>query len=134
MSDTIQEQTAIDRRLDALEQCYPPRSVPAGAEVTRVAPSPTGKPHIGTALQAIIDYALARQTEGVFILRIEDTDRTRLVAGAVEEIIEALEWLGVPPDEGPGVGGDYAPYVESERLDDYRMVADWLVEHDRIGK
>jgi len=119
----------VDRRLDDLEGRFPPRALPEGAEVVRVAPSPTGKPHIGTALQATIDYALARKTGGVFILRIEDTDRARLVPGAVQEIVEALDWLGVPPDEGPTVGGDYGPYVESERLEDYHIVANWLVEH-----
>lgn len=122
-------QPDVDTRLDELERRFPARSLPTGAEVVRVAPSPTGKPHIGTALQATIDYALARQTAGVFILRIEDTDRTRLVPGAVQEIVEALDWLGVPPDEGPAVGGDYGPYVESERLEYYHVVADWLVEH-----
>lgn len=129
MSDTAQTRMSIDQQLDELERRFPPRSLPEGAEVVRVAPSPTGKPHIGTALQATIDYALARKTCGVFILRIEDTDRARLVPGVVEEIIEALDWLGVPPDEGPAVGGEYGPYVESERLEDYRIVADWLVEH-----
>src|SRR5947209_1278606 len=130
MTDTVRERSDIDRRLDELERRYPARDLPPGAEVVRVAPSPTGKPHIGTALQAVIDYALASKTEGVFILRIEDTDQTRLVPGAVEEIIDALDWLGVPADEGPGAGGDYGPYVESRRLPDYRIVADWLVEHD----
>src|SRR5436309_80260 len=82
-------------------------------------PTPTGKPHIGTALQATVDYALARQTGGVFMLRIEDTDRARLVEGAVEEIIDGLDWLSVPPDEGPEMGGEFGPYFESERLEVY---------------
>lgn len=129
MSESVRERTEIDGHLEGLERRFPPRSLVEGAEVVRVAPSPTGKPHIGTALQATIDYALARRTGGVFILRIEDTDRTRLVPGAVQEIVEALDWLGVPPDEGPPMGGPYGPYVESERLEDYRIVADWLVEH-----
>jgi glutamyl-tRNA synthetase len=129
MSVDGQERTEIDRRLEHLEQRYPPRELSDGAQVVRVAPSPTGKPTIGTALQATINYALARQGGGVFILRIEDTDRARLIPGAVEEIIAALDWLGLPPDEGPEAGGSYGPYVESERLDEYRIVADWLVEH-----
>ncbi|GAC1646152.1 MAG: glutamate--tRNA ligase [Chloroflexota bacterium] len=131
MGDSVRERADVDGRLKELEARFPPRSLVQGAEVVRVAPSPTGKPHIGTALQATIDYALARKSGGVFILRIEDTDRNRLVPGAVTDIIEALDWLGVPPDEGPAMGGDYGPYVESERLDDYRIVADWLIEHDR---
>lgn len=125
----IKDQSEIDRRLAELEDRFPPRKLPSGAEVTRVAPSPTGRPHIGTALQATIDYALARKTEGTFILRIEDTDRARLVSGAGKEIIEALDWLGVPPDEGPTSGGEYGPYVESERLDTYLVIANWLVSH-----
>lgn len=129
MDERAQERTEIDARLDRLEQRYPPRTLAGHARVVRVAPSPTGKPHIGTALQATIDYALARQSGGIFILRIEDTDRARLVPGTVEEIIAALDWLGLPPDEGPELGGAYGPYVESERLDDYELLADWLVEH-----
>jgi glutamyl-tRNA synthetase len=129
MSQSTDTQTNIDRRLLDLEHHFPPRDLAPDAQVTRVAPSPTGSPHIGTALQSTIDYALARKSEGIFILRIEDTDRNRLVPGAAVEIIESLDWLGVPPDEGPAVGGNYGPYVESERLDDYRIVADWLVEH-----
>jgi glutamyl-tRNA synthetase len=120
--------TESAERLAALEARFPPRPLPRGAQVTRVAPSPTGRPHIGTALQAVIDYALARNSGGVFILRIEDTDRERLVPGALEDIIAALAWLGVPPDEGPTEGGPYGPYVESERLPDYRVTADRLVD------
>lgn len=116
--------------LTAYETLYPPRDgLPAGAEVARVAPSPTGRPHIGTALQGIIDRAMATRSGGVFILRIEDTDRARLVHGAVEEIIAALTWLGIPPDEGPDLGGDYGPYVQSERLPIYQAAANWLVDH-----
>ena len=112
------------------ESLYPPRhDLPPGAEVVRIAPSPTGRPHIGTALQAIIDRAVADQSGGRFILRIEDTDRKRLHEGAVEEIIEALRWLGVPPDEGPHFGGSYGPYYQSERLEIYQTAADWLIEH-----
>ena len=111
------------------EAIYPPRELPPGAEVTRVAPSPTGRPHIGTALQALIDRAIAQRTGGIFILRIEDTDQKRLDPLALKEILEALEWLGLRPDEGPGIGGAYGPYVQSERLPLYRAAAEWLVEH-----
>ena len=110
------------------ENQYPPRALPEGAEVTRIAPSPTGRPHIGTALQAIIDRAIASKHGGVFILRVEDTDQARLVPGAVEEIVNALDWLGTRPDEGPGFGGNYGPYTQSERLELYRTAAEWLVE------
>jgi glutamyl-tRNA synthetase len=124
----VRQSPAVEDRLTTLEERYPPRPLPDGAQVTRVAPSPTGRPHIGTALQATIDYALARKTSGVFVLRIEDTDRARLVPGAVEEVIEALEWLGTPPDEGPTQGGGYGPYAASERLPIYQTIADVLVE------
>jgi glutamyl-tRNA synthetase len=117
------------QRLDALERRYLPRALPPGAAVVRLAPSPTGRPHIGTALQAVINYALAHQGEGIFILRIEDTDRKRLVPGAIESIMDALRWLELHPDEGPSIGGAYGPYLESERLDLYRTVANWLVAH-----
>lgn len=129
MTESVRARTEIDAAFEDLEQRYPQRALPPDARVVRVAPSPTGKPHIGTALQATIDYALAHQSGGVFILRIEDTDRARLVPGAVDEIIAALDWLGLPPDEGPVVGGTYGPYVESERLEEYRITTDWLIEH-----
>jgi glutamyl-tRNA synthetase len=114
--------------LDDYERAYPPRQLPEAAEVGRVAPSPTGQPHIGTALQAVINRGLADKTRGVFILRIEDTDRARLVPGAVGEIVAALAWLGVLPDEDPTAGGAYAPYEQSERLALYRAAADRLIE------
>jgi len=116
--------------LDDYEIQYPARTLPPGAEVTRIAPSPTGRPHIGTALQAVVDRAMASQTGGIFILRIEDTDQARLVPGAVQDIINTLTWLETRPDEGPGIGGQYGPYVQSERLDLYQAAAQWLVEHD----
>jgi glutamyl-tRNA synthetase len=116
--------------LEDFERRYPPRTaLPSGAEVTRIAPSPTGRPHIGTALQAVINRALATKTGGVFIIRIEDTDQARLVPGVVDEILAGLDWLGTAPDEGPSSGGEHGPYVQSERLDLYRTAADWLVEH-----
>ncbi len=94
----------------------------------RIAPSPTGFMHIGTARTAIFDWLLARSTGGSFVLRIEDTDRKRYVEGATEALIEGLDWLGIRPDEGPGLGGDFGPYVQSERLDLYREHADVLLE------
>ena len=81
----------------------------------RFAPSPTGPLHIGGVRTALYNYLLAKQQGGVFILRIEDTDQTRLVPGAEEYIKESLEWLGLIPNEGPGYGGDFGPYKQSER-------------------
>ena len=93
----------------------------------RFAPSPTGKVHAGNIHTAIFDYLWARHTGGAFILRIEDTDTERKEAGAVELMMEALKWLGLDWDEGPGVGGPYAPYFQSQRLPLYQEAAAKLV-------
>ena len=115
--------------LEEYESIYPPRdTLPPGAEVVRVAPSPTGRPHIGTALQAVIDRAVADQSGGLFLLRIEDTDRKRLYEAAIQEIVEALQWLGLTPDEGPHAEGGYGPYLQSERLEIYQAAAQRLIE------
>lgn len=117
------------KSLDEAEALYPKRNLPEGVEVTRIAPSPTGMPHIGTAMQAVIDRALADKNKGIFILRIEDTDKARSVPGAEEALIEALNWLGTPPDEASfGVGGSYGPYIQSERLPLFKVAARTLVE------
>jgi glutamyl-tRNA synthetase len=86
---------------------------------TRIAPSPTGEPHIGNMYVALLNWALARQTGGQFLVRIEDTDRTRFVEGAERMFLDALAWLGLDHDEGPDVGGPVGPYRQSERLDLY---------------
>ncbi len=93
----------------------------------RVAPSPTGDPHVGTAYMSLFNLAYARKTGGQFVLRIEDTDRARYVADSERQITETLHWLGLPWDEGPDVGGPYAPYRQSERLDTYKPYVDQLV-------
>ncbi len=94
---------------------------------TRVAPSPTGDPHVGTAFMALFDLAWARKTGGTFILRIEDTDRARLVEGSEQQIYDSLEWLGLAPDEGPHKGGSNGPYRQSERLGTYRPFVEKLI-------
>jgi len=86
---------------------------------TRFAPSPTGPLHIGGVRSALFGWLFARRHGGQFILRIEDTDRTRYVDGSVELITSGLKWFGLDYDEGPDVGGDYGPYVQSERLEHY---------------
>ena len=95
---------------------------------TRMAPSPTGRFHLGGARTALYNYLYARKTGGTFILRIEDTDQKRYVPGAEEEIIQSLEWLGIPPDEGPVQGGSYAPYRQTERREIYHKHTWELVE------
>src|ERR1700724_1995458 len=86
----------------------------------RIAPSPTGDPHVGTAYIGLINYIFARQRGGKFVLRIEDTDRARFVATSEQEIFNSLRWLGLTWDEGPDVGGPYGPYRQSERTEIYR--------------
>ena len=82
----------------------------------RIAPSPTGDPHVGTAYQALFNQAFARKHSGKFVLRIEDTDQVRSSRESELMIIESLSWLGLSWDEGPNKGGPYAPYRQSERL------------------
>jgi glutamyl-tRNA synthetase len=95
---------------------------------TRVAPSPTGDPHVGTAYQALFNYAFAKRHGGRFLLRIEDTDRARSTPEAEAAILEALRWLGITWDEGPEVGGPCGPYRQSERLQIYQEHAGRLLE------
>ena len=94
----------------------------------RFAPSPTGHVHLGSARTALYDYLIAKKTGGQFILRIEDTDRKRLVEGAEDELINSLHWLGIDWDEGPDKGGPYGPYRQSERKEIYLKFAQELIE------
>ncbi len=96
----------------------------------RFPPSPTGEPHVGNIRTAIFNWLFARGADGSFIIRIEDTDQSRKVKGAVAAILDTLRWLGIDWDEGPDVGGDYGPYVQSERLDLYRQAANDLLVSD----
>ena len=95
---------------------------------TRIAPSPTGDPHVGTAYIALFNLCFARQHGGKFILRIEDTDRVRSTRESEAAILSSLHWLGLHWDEGPDVGGDKGPYRQSERGDIYRAHAAQLLE------
>lgn len=100
----------------------------------RFAPSPTGYLHIGSARSALFNWIYARQNNGKFILRIEDTDQKRSVDGAIEAIMDSLRWLGLDWDEGPDVGGEYGPYIQTERVDLYRKWTRWLLEHGHAYK
>lgn len=95
---------------------------------TRFAPSPTGYMHIGNLRTALYEYLIAKSQGGKFILRIEDTDQERLVEGAVDVIYDTLKQVGLVHDEGPDIGGEYGPYVQSERKDSYLPYAQELVE------
>ena len=94
---------------------------------TRIAPSPTGDPHVGTAYIALFNQCFARQHGGKFILRIEDTDQVRSSAESEQQILDSLRWLGLDWDEGPDVGGPHGPYRQSERSDIYREHSEQLI-------
>ncbi|MBP5343708.1 MAG: glutamate--tRNA ligase [Alphaproteobacteria bacterium] len=113
-----------------IETKYPSRELPEGAVVSRLAPSPTGYLHIGNFYQGFMAERLAHQHNGVFFLRVEDTDQARKVEGAVEVVLNALAHYGIRPDEGrtlDGEIGDYAPYTQSERKEIYQAYAKELV-------
>ncbi len=95
----------------------------------RFAPSPTGPLHIGGVRTALYNYLFAKKHNGTFLIRIEDTDQTRFVPGAQEYIMESLRWAGIMPTEGPGLGGEYGPYVQSERQEMYKPYADLLIQN-----
>jgi glutamyl-tRNA synthetase len=95
---------------------------------TRIAPSPTGDPHVGTAYIALFNYAFAKQHGGQFVLRIEDTDQKRSTAKSEQAILDALRWTGLDWDEGPDVGGDFGPYRQSERREHYETHCQSLID------
>jgi glutamyl-tRNA synthetase len=98
---------------------------------TRIAPSPTGPAHIGTARTALFNYLFAKQNNGKFILRIEDTDKERSLQKWTDEVISQLKWLGIEWDEGPDIGGDFGPYKQSQRLEIYKKYLEKLLEEDK---
>ncbi|WP_457253401.1 glutamate--tRNA ligase [Pedococcus sp. P5_B7] len=104
---------------------------PSSEPRLRVAPSPTGDPHVGTAYMSLFNLAFARQQGGSFVLRIEDTDRARFREDSEQQVFETLHWLGLQWDEGPDVGGPFAPYRQSERLDTYRPYVERLLADGR---
>src|ERR1700761_787995 len=104
------------------EQRYPPRDLPAGAEVTRLAPSPTGFIHLGGIYTAMIDSSVAQESVGRYFVRIEDTDQSREVQGAYAQFERAFAYFRVIPDEGEG-NGDYGPYRQSQRATIYLTYA-----------
>ncbi|NJR12773.1 glutamate--tRNA ligase, partial [bacterium] len=98
---------------------------------TRFAPSPTGSLHIGGLRTALFNWLFARRHGGQFLLRIEDTDQKRFDPTALQTLIEAMQWSGLNWDEGPDVGGPFAPYVQSERLALYQTWVQWLIDNDK---
>lgn len=138
MVKNILSEKTIDRILPKpkhsvkqIEDLFVKRNLPQGAEVVRVAPSPTGFMHLGTLYVAFICKTLARQSGGVYYLRLEDTDRKREVEGARELIMESLEFFDLMYDEGPIVGGDkgeYGPYTQSHRREFYHAYTRQMLE------
>ncbi len=112
---------------DAARSAHAATGTPQPVRV-RVAPSPTGDPHVGTAYMSLFNLAFARQQGGQFLLRIEDTDRARFQADSEQQVYDTLSWLGLDWDEGPDKGGPFAPYRQSERLETYQPVAQQLLE------
>ncbi len=121
----------VKNSVDYYEKLYPERNLPQGAFVTRFGPSPTGFVHMGSLYTSYSCLAFARQTNGVAYLRIEDTDQKREVEDGVTGIISDFDHLGIKWDEGPTQGGQYGPYVQSERGDIYRAYASKLIVADQ---
>ena len=122
----------IDKSPEYYEQLYPERNLKEGARVTRFAPSPTGFLHFGNLFTCMIAYKTAKATDGVFYVRVEDTDQKRKVEGAIDVMLKGLAVYGINADEGV-VGdevekGGYGPYYQSKRVDIYQCYAKWLVE------
>lgn len=123
----------ITKTIDDYEKMYPKRDLPDDAIVTRAAPSPTGYTHMGTLFQAFISKKAAKDTNGVFYIRIEDTDRERLVSDAVDVITTDLKYFDIIPDEGVVSNGKeigkYGPYTQSDRKEIYQAFMKYLVEN-----
>lgn len=121
----------VTTTIEDLEKMYPERNLPEGAEVCRFAPSPTGRMHMGNMYAAFIPEVFAHQSNGVFILRIEDTDEKRSIENGIEHIVNDLGEFNYIIDESPVTGGNYGPYKQRDRLNIYHTVAKYLV---RIGR
>ena len=123
---------SINKTPDYYENLYPERELKEGARVTRIAPSPTGYLHLGTLFAALVNRITATSSGGIFYTRIEDTDKKREVAGAIDAILSGLAYFGIVPDEGMSgettETGEYGPYKQSLRRDIYACFAKSLVE------
>ena len=122
----------IDKTPDYYEELYKPRTLPEGARVTRIAPSPTGYLHLGTLFAALVNRITATSTGGVFYTRIEDTDKKREIEGGTRDIMSGLDRFGIKIDEGFVSAdkqlGDYGPYKQSERAEIYQTYAKSLIK------
>ena len=121
----------IKETIEDLEKRYPERDLPNGAEVTRFAPSPTGFLHTGSLFTSLICHKVAKDTNGVFYVRLEDTDTKREIQGSGEQLLQQLHLFNIDPDEGylgNSEKGNYGPYVQSKRADIYKVVIKYLLE------
>jgi len=118
----------IHETIADLEKRFPERKLPEGAIVTRFAPSPTGFLHTGSLFTSLVSYRFAKQTNGVFFMRLEDTDQKREIKGSGEKVLEQLHIFGVNPDESDLHPGEYGPYVQSERKNIYHVVIKEMLE------
>lgn len=121
----------IKTSIEDLEKKYPTRNLPNGAEVTRFAPSPTGRMHMGNLYASFVPEVMAKQSNGVFILRIEDTDSKRAIENGVQLILDDLKNYNYVVNEDPINGGNYGPYIQTERVEIYHTVAKYLVSIGR---
>jgi len=117
--------------IDYYEKLYPERNLEEGQEVTRFAPSPTGRMHMGNFFAAFVPEVFAKQSGGTFILRIEDTDQVRIIENGVELILDDLKTYNYKIDEDPINSGKYGPYIQTERKDIYAAYAKYLVSIGR---
>ena len=124
----------IQETIEDLEKKYPKRDLPEGAEVTRFAPSPTGFLHTGSLFTAMVTQKVAKQSGGVFFIRLEDTDTKREIQGSGKELLDQMKVFGVVNDEGyygDYEEGKYGPYIQSKRADIYIVVIKHLLENGR---
>ena len=124
----------VSKTISDYEKMYPERNLPEGAVVSRYAPSPTGFVHVGNMLACFIENFVPNQTEGVFYLRIEDTDQKREIEGGIENIVDAIKTIGLDYKEGvvskDKEVGEYGPYIQSKRIDIYHTFAKYMIEND----
>ena len=118
----------ITKTREEYENMYPERNLPEGTMVTRYGPSPTGSVHLGNLFSAFCDMVYAKQSKGVFFLRIEDTDQKRAVEGGIENITGVLKGFDITPTEGYSFGGEYGPYKQSERTEIYQTYVKDLIK------
>ena len=124
----------VSKTISDYEKMYPERNLPEGAVVSRYAPSPTGFVHVGNMLACFIENFVPNQTDGVFYLRIEDTDQKREIEGGIENIVDAIKTIGLDYKEGVVSKdkelGNYGPYIQSKRIDIYHTFAKYMIEND----